>query len=42
MSLVPLAPTLEVQLDAYTVSACWRSELGWDMSSRYLAWVAKL
>ena len=37
VALALSAHTPRVQLSVYNVSACWRSELGWDTPSRYLA-----
>ena len=37
MALALSAHTLRVQLSVRSVGACWRSELGWDTPSRYLA-----
>ena len=37
MALALSAHTPRVQLSAYTVSACWHSELGYNTPGRYLA-----
>ena len=37
MAIALSAHTLRVQLGVYSLSACWRLELGYDIPSRYLA-----
>lgn len=41
MGFARSAHTLRVQLSGTGVSACWRSEIGWDMLRRYLTLAGK-